>query len=165
MSIFDHALDQLRILFNIIAHQEESRRGVVGFQCVQNLLRAAVFVSCVEGQIDDLFRCVAQIGGIVFQQPVIAGVADGRLALRGEAQAPGAGGKRLILLTEAAEKDYTDQKQKQQYDQQPPQFMIHSTHLGQAYASPGAGMSAPQSGRQFFFLPFVTIFRRRHNME
>ena len=68
-----------------------SCRDLPCLQHVKDLRRAAVFISGVECQIDHLFSGVADVDRVVIAQRGGGGVADGRLALRAEAQAPGAG--------------------------------------------------------------------------
>ena len=92
MALLHHPPDQVPVPLQIIPHQKKSRRSVVLFQSVEDFRRGAVFVSRIEGQVQDLLLGVAQIGRIVPGQLGGCGVADGRSPLLLKAQAPAARG-------------------------------------------------------------------------
>ena len=92
VSFLSHPPDQVRVLLYIVAHQEKGGPDVMGLQCVQDPGGAAVFVARVKGQVQYLFRGIADVSGIVLPQLVRPGIADGGGPLLPEAQAPGAGG-------------------------------------------------------------------------
>lgn len=60
VTLQDHLFYQFRTGFEIVADDEKGCRDMVFFQCFQNGRCAAVFISGVEGQIDD------GLGGIAY---------------------------------------------------------------------------------------------------
>ena len=89
-----HAADDVRCGLDHVAHHEEGGGDIVLFQRVQNLLRVAVLIAAVEGQVDDLLGCVPQVISIVFCQVHRCCVADGGGTFRLEGQTPVCGGGR-----------------------------------------------------------------------
>ncbi len=92
VALIRHTADDVRGRLHHVPDHKECRRGVVLFQCVQDLLRITVFIPTVEGEVDHLFPSVAQIVGPVLGQILHRGIADGRGPLRLEGQAPVPGG-------------------------------------------------------------------------
>ena len=86
--LLHHAPHQIRVLIQVVAHQEERGRHLVFFQNIQDFGGAAVFVARVKGQIDDLFFGVSQVDRVVFRQLLGACRTDGRLPFFPEGQSP-----------------------------------------------------------------------------
>ena len=63
-----HPADKIRILLNVIAHDKERGFDIVLRQCLQNRLGTAVFIACVEGQIDLLLRLITEINRVIAPQ-------------------------------------------------------------------------------------------------
>ena len=97
MPLLRHAPDEVWISLDVVADQEECRRSMVLLQRIEDLRRAAVFIACIEREIDALLRRIAKEGRIILPQPVRRGVSHGRLALLLEAQAPRACRERRCL--------------------------------------------------------------------
>ena len=91
VALLGHAPHQSRLVFQIVAHHEERRRGIMGLEDVENLLRLAAFVAGVKGQVEDRLFVAAHIGRVVLPEHLRADGACGRLALLLKAQAPGPG--------------------------------------------------------------------------
>ena len=64
VTLCDHLFYQFRTGFEIVADDEKGCRDMVFFQCFQNGRCAAVFISGVEGQIDDGFGGIAYIESV-----------------------------------------------------------------------------------------------------
>ena len=64
VTLCDHLFYQFRTGFEIVADDEKGCRDMVFFQCFQNGRCAAVFISGVEGQIDDGLGGIAYIESI-----------------------------------------------------------------------------------------------------
>ena len=64
VAFLHHPPHQVRVLLDVVAHQEKCGVYFLLFQDVQNFLRTAVFVACVKGQVQHLLGGVANVGGI-----------------------------------------------------------------------------------------------------
>ena len=114
MTLRDHALDQLRILLDIVADEEKRGRNVVLLQGIEDLLRAAVFIARIKGQVDDLFRRIAQKRRVILLQLFASRVAGGRLTLLPEAQSPRAGRDRRPIPCARHDRQRRQHRQHQQ---------------------------------------------------
>ena len=83
-----HPPHQLWIVFDVRPDDEERRLDVMLFQNVQNLFRVSGFIARVERQIDHLFLGVPDVDRVILAQRARRRVADRRLPLRAEAEAP-----------------------------------------------------------------------------
>ena len=89
-----HPADDVRRGFNHISHHKERGGGVVLFQSIQDGFGVPIFITAVEGEVDDLFGRVAQVVGVVPGQFLRRGIAHRGLSLVGEGQSPVGGGSR-----------------------------------------------------------------------
>ena len=87
-----HAADDVRRGFDHVPHHKEGRRGIVLFQRVQNRFGIAVFIAAVKREVNDLPDGVPHVPRIVLRQKFRRGIADRRLPLLREGQAPVIGG-------------------------------------------------------------------------
>ena len=88
MPLVHHALHQFGRGVDIIAHDKKAGGRIVFFERIQNRRGVSVFVTRVKGQVDGLFVRVAQIVCAVLREFLHGSVADGRLAVCLEGQAP-----------------------------------------------------------------------------
>ena len=88
VALLGHAPDDVRSGLHHVPHHEEGGGSVVLFQGVQDLLRIAVLIAAVEGEVDDLVAGIAQEPGVMLRQLLRRGVAHGGLALVGEGEPP-----------------------------------------------------------------------------
>lgn len=77
MSFLHHALDKVGAGFDVVAHYEKGGFYVVLFQCVQNGGSIAVFITGVEGEIEDFLFRLLDIIGVVLRQKIRGGVPAG----------------------------------------------------------------------------------------
>ena len=71
MPLAQHPAHKIRVLLDVVAHNEERRLDAVLRQRLQDRLRAAVFIACVKGQIDLLLRLVAEIDRVIAPQRLL----------------------------------------------------------------------------------------------
>ena len=88
MSFLHHAFDQLRIIFNIIGDYKKSGRDAVFFQGIKDGGHLPVFISCVEGEVDDFFICFPHIIGIAVRKLLRGDGSGGLFARLCEAEPP-----------------------------------------------------------------------------
>ena len=71
MPLAQHPAHKLRVLLDVVAHNEERRLDIVLRQRLQNRLRAAVFIACVKGQIELLLCLIAEIDRVIAPQRLL----------------------------------------------------------------------------------------------
>ena len=96
VALVRHALHKVGGGFDHVAHHEKGGVSVVLLQRVQDLGRVAVFIAAVKGEVNDFFRGVPHIIGVVPGKIRRAGVSHGRLPLGGEGKPPVGGGGRHV---------------------------------------------------------------------
>ncbi len=79
-----HAADDVGSRFDHMPHHKEGGGGIVLFQGVQYGLCAAVLISAVKGEVEDLLAGIPQVVGAVLGQVLRRGIAHWGFPLCGE---------------------------------------------------------------------------------